>query len=398
VAVGATLSLLALAILSTVLSPDVQTSATVLLHGILEPAAMAGALLALRPTRRYLAVVAIVLGVSVAIGGLLNMIQTLPTTHSLSVLQAQRLLFSRITYFNVGLFGEMLAMATPLLLGALLGRRRLGLSRAVVAALVVVTLVALAGLFLTFSKSAYLATAGGSLVLLLLVVRGWRRRATIVVTAGLVSAVVIPWPAFFLQVSPPLENAYRTAVVSLVGQSRYDSWNPSTLSGRGSLLERWYATRAAVQMAVDHPILGIGLDQFQEQYVVGRYRPPEAHLALDSAHSQWAELAAELGFPALALVLVIYGAAMLALLRAYRAPPDETTRLLAAALLASMTGWLMVATAFAGDMYRAWRNMASDYVMMMVLVAAAFALYHLARTPTDGPPAATAGGSVTPTK
>ena len=390
VAAGAAISLLAVAVLSTVMSPNVEMSVTVLLHGILEPAAMAAVLLALRPTRRDLVLVAIVLGVSVAIGGLLNMIQTLALERSLSMLQAQRLLFSRITYFNVGLFGEMLAMAVPLLLATLVACRRLHLSRAVVLLLAAAILTALASLFLTFSKSAYLATAGGSLLLLLLIVRGWRRRASIVLAAGLLSTAVIPWPAFFLQVSPPLEGAYRSAVVSLIGQSRYDSWNPSTLSGRGSLLERWYATRAAVQMAVDHPVLGIGLDQFEGQYV-GRYRPPEAKLNLDSAHAMWPEVAAELGFPALALVLLIYAAALLAAWRVYRSPPDDLTRLLAAALLASMTAWLMVATAFAGDMYRPWRNMASDYVMMMVLVAAAFALYRwVLRGARDG---ATAGAA-----
>ena len=47
-----------------------------------------------------------------------------------------------------------------------------------------------------------------------------------------------------------------------------------------------------------------------------------------------------------------------------------------------------VATAFAGDMYRPWRNMASDYVMMMVLVASAFALYRLARRDQSTDPAA----------
>ena len=389
VAAGSMVALLALAALSTAHSPDVQTSATVLLHGILEPAAMAAVLLALRPTRRYLALVMLVLGASVSIGGLLNMVQTLAIIRSLSVLQTHRLLFSRLTFFNVGLFGEMLAMAVPLLLAALVASRHFRMRRMLVALLALTTLIALASLFLTFSKSAYLATAGGSLVLLLLVARTWRRRASIVLAAVLISTVVVPWPAFVLQVSPPLDQAYRNAMVSLVGQSRYDSWNPSTLSGRGSLLERLYATEAAVQMAVDHPVLGIGLDQFLTQYV-DHYRPPQAKLALDSAHSMWAELAAELGFPVLFLVLVVYAAAMLALWRVYRSPPDDITRLLAAALFASMVAWLIVATAFAGDMYRPWRNMASDYVMMMVLVASAFALYRLARGDMPGRAAADA--------
>jgi O-antigen ligase len=374
----ATLSFLALAVLSTAVSPNAEASATVLLHGILEPVAMGAVLLALRPTRRDVALVAIALGVSVALGGLLNMLQTLGEVRSLSGLQAQRLLFSRITYFNVGLFGEMLAMAMPLLLAALAARRRLDLSQSVVLLLAAATLTALASLFLTFSKSAYLATAAGSLLLLLLIVRSWRRRASIVLATALLSAAVIPWPAVFLRLAPPLEEAYRSAVVSLVGQSRYDSWNPSTLAGRGSLLERWYATRAAVAMAVDHPLLGIGLDQFKTQYV-GRYKPPEADLDLDSAHTFWPEIAAELGLPALALVVFVFAAAVLSLWRLYRSPPDEVTRILAAMLLAALVAWLVVATTFDVDLYRDWRNMASAVVMRAVNTAAAFALCQFAR-------------------
>jgi O-antigen ligase len=375
VAIG---GLLAFATLSTALSPDRTTSATILLHGILEPAAMAFILLALRPTRSRLIVLLMVVAVSVGIGGLVNMIQTIPAMKTLGVMQDQRLLFSRITYFNVGLFGEMLAMAMPLLLAILLAYRRghLQLRRAVVALLIAALAVSVVSLFLTFSKSAYLAAFGGCLVLLLLVVQSWRRRASIILTLGLLSMAVIPWPVVFLQVAPPLQKAYQDTMVSLMGESRYDSWDPSTLSGRGSLLERWYATRAAMQMAVDHPLVGIGLDQFLGQYV-GHYRPPEAHLDLDWAHSMFPEVAAELGLPALFLDLIFYAAAMLALWRLYRAPPDPLTRLLACALLAVVVSWLLVGTAFAGDMYRPWRNMSSDYVMMAVLVAGAFALYRM---------------------
>jgi O-antigen ligase len=138
-------------------------------------------------------------------------------------------------------------------------------------------------------------------------------------------------------------------------------------------VERLLATEAAVRMAADHPILGIGLDQFKSEYV-GTYKTAQAHLELDSAHTFWPEVAAELGLPALAVVVLIFASALLALWRAYRAPPDETTRLLALTLLASLVAWLLVATAFAGDMYRPWRNMSSDFVMMAVLTAAAFGL------------------------
>jgi O-antigen ligase len=381
VAAGAMLLFLLLAGISTAVSPDRGASSAVLLHGILEPAAIAVMLLALRPDRRFVVATLIVLGASVGIGGAIDIVQQLGTFHSLSVLQAQRGMLARLNYFNVGLFGEVLAMAGPLLVWALIDRRRLQLNRTVVVLLALASLAALASLFLTFSKSGYLATAGGLIVLLLLIARSWRRRATIIVAAGFVSTVLIPWPALFLQVAPPLENAYRTVVVAFVGQTRYDSWNPSTLAGKGSVVERFYATRAAVEMAVDHPLLGIGLDQFLTQYL-GHYKPPQATQDLDSAHTMWPEIAAELGFPALALVLIVYAAALLATWRVYRSPPDELMRLLAAALLAAQAAWLAVATAYAGDMYRFWRNMASDYVMMMVLVAAAFALYRVARGAT----------------
>jgi len=390
VAGAAIVALLAVAVLSTAFSPSPPTSATILLHGILEPAAMAFILLALRPTRRQLALLLIVIGVSVALGGLLDMAQSIPAMKTLDTMQTDRLFFSRITYFNVGLFGEMLAMAMPILIVALLARRYLHLGRAAVLLIIAAILVCLVSLFLTFSKSAYLATFGGCLVLILLVVRSWRRRAAIILATCLVSTVVIPWPAFFLQVSPPLEQAYRSAMVSLMGESRYDSWDPATISGQGSLVERWDATRAGIEMAIDHPLLGVGLDQFGPLYL-SHYRPPQAKDDLDWAHSMLPEIAAELGFPALLLALLIYAAAFLALWRVYRAPPDPLARLLASALLAALVSWQVVGLAFAGDMYRWWRNMSSDYVMMMVLMASAFALYRLTRrgaTPDDSSEAA----------
>jgi O-antigen ligase len=343
------------------------------MHGIIEPVAMGVLLLILATSRRRLALVLVAVGLSVALGGAINMIQSIPAFGSLAALQTNRLLFSRLTFFNVGLFGEMLAMAAPLILGAIAARRQLGLGRLAVAVLTIALVVSAAALFLTFSKSAYLATAGGIVTFFLLLATTWRRRASIVLVSVALSAFVVPWPALVLQASPTLENAYSAVMIRMVGASRYYSWNPAMLSGRGSLVERLLATEAAVHMAADHPILGIGLDQFKTDYV-GGYKTSQAHLALDSAHTFWPEVAAELGIPALLVVVLIFASAMLALWRVYRAPPDRLTRLLALTLLASLVAWLLVATAFAGDMYRPWRNMSSDFVMMAMLVAAAFAL------------------------
>jgi O-antigen ligase len=370
---AAVVGVLALAAVSTLRSPNYDESLTVLVHGILEPVAMGALVLALAGTRRRLALILVALGVSVVIGGAIDMIQSIPTIGSLHSLQSDRLLFSRLTYFNVGLFGEMVAMAAPLLLGAIAARRYLRLNRGVVGALAIALAIGGASLFLTFSKSAYLATAGGIIVFLMLNSGAWRRRASIIAGSIMLSAVVVPWPTLVLSVAPPVDAAYRAALTRVEGASRLDSWNPATLSGTGSLLERLYATTAALKMAADHPLLGVGLDQFGPQYAAV-YQQPQSHFAADSAHTFWPEVAAELGIPALILVVVIFAAAMLALWRLYRAPPDGLTRILAVTLLASLAAWLIVATAFAGDMYRPWRNMSSDFVMMAVLVAAAFAL------------------------
>ncbi|HEX7490796.1 MAG TPA: hypothetical protein VF337_03725, partial [Candidatus Limnocylindrales bacterium] len=197
VAAAAMISMLTLAGLSTAMSPDRELSATILLHGILEPASMALFLILVRPTRRYLVWLLVVMAVSVGIGGLLNIVQTVPAMGwSLSVMQTNRLFFSRLTYFNVGLFGEMLAMTTPFLLGLLLANR-LGycrLPRLVVLALAATIPVDLVSLFLTFSKSAYLAAFGGCVVLVLLVIRSRRNRIKLLLAMTILSAAVIPWP------------------------------------------------------------------------------------------------------------------------------------------------------------------------------------------------------------
>jgi O-antigen ligase len=379
VAALATVALVALAGLSTVLSPSIGNSSTVLMHSILEPIAMALLFFAFGPTRRRLVMVLLALGISVALGGAIDLVQTLPTGGGLAALQANRLVFSRLTFFNVGLLGEMMAMAAPLVVGALLCRRTLGLSKPIVAVLLVSALVAVPALFLTFSKSGWLATAGGILLCVLLLVKTWQRRAAIVLGSALVSAFVVPWPALILQVVPPANDAYRSVMVSIMGQSRFDSWNPATLAGQGSLSERFYATEGGIRMALDHPLLGVGLDQFQTQYAA-HYKPSQAKDIADHAHSWLPEIGAELGLLVLALVLVIFAAAGLGLWRVYRAPPDPAMRVLAAILLSALAAWVVVATAFGGELYRPWRNMSSDYVMMVLIVAAALALPRVARS------------------
>jgi ABC-type transport system involved in cytochrome c biogenesis permease subunit len=76
----------------------------------------------------------------------------------------------------------------------------------------------------------------------------------------------------------------------------------------------------------------------------------------------------------MALVALLYAAALLALWHVYRNPPDSATRLLAATFIAAIVAWVVVSTVFGTDIYRSPRSMASEIVTMTVITAAAFSL------------------------
>ena len=366
--------LIGLAIISTLASHDVQLSATVLLHGIVEPIALAAILVYLRPTRRDIVAVVIALGVSIGLGTVFNIVQMLPSMTSMEAIQAQRLLFARASFGNVGLYAAVIAITLPLVVAAMASRRALSMPRWATALMVATLVAGAAGLFFSLSKSAWIATGGSTVLVLLLVVHSWRRRVAMILAAVVVSTMFIPWPAFFLQAVPTADAAYRSAMVTLIGESRFDSWNPATITGRGSLSERFYAADAGVRMALANPILGVGLDQFGPNYRKAAYRPPQATLWLDHAHSFFPEVGAELGVPAAALVFVIYAASMLAMWRVYRAARDRLTKMTAAGLFASLAAWLVVATAFGCYIYRPTSDAAPDVAVSAVVVGVAIAL------------------------
>lgn len=368
-----------IAAISTLASPNVTLSATVLLHGILEPIGLAAILVFLRPTRRDLVVLGAALGVSIGLATLLNLAATLPTITSVGAIQADRLMFARASFYNVGLFAAVIATTVPLVVAVLAVRRSVAMPRWAVRLTVATLAAGLAGLFFSLSKSAWIATGSGTMLVLLFVMHSWRRRLALVAAGVAISTLFIPWPAFILQVSPTLNSGYRSVMVAIVGESRFDSWNPATLAGRGSLTERFYAADAAVVMALTNPVLGVGLDQFGVNYTKPEYRPAQAKDFVDHAHSLFPEIAAELGLAAMTLVLVIYAAALWAMWRVYRRSRERLTRVLAAGLFASMISWLVVATAFGCDIYRPDRELSSDVVVAAVVLGAALALARTVR-------------------
>jgi O-antigen ligase len=58
-------------------------------------------------------------------------------------------------------------------------------------------------------------------------------------------------------------------MVHVVGESRLDSWNPATAAGQGLVMFRTHAAEAGLRMAVDHPLFGVGLNQYHSYYMNG---------------------------------------------------------------------------------------------------------------------------------
>lgn len=137
-----------------------------------------------------------------------------------------------------------LCFAHALFAVAVLRRRALAVLPAVALALMLVVL------YFTYSRGALIGIAAGLLVLL----AGWRPRVALAAGAGglLLAFVVLP----------------------LLAGDRYLQAVP--------LFQRVYVWRSALAMGLDHPVLGVGLDNFL--YYYPQYILPEARLEPDLSH------------------------------------------------------------------------------------------------------------------
>jgi O-antigen ligase len=363
----------AVAAVSTLASPDAAASANILLHGIVEPFLMGAVLVAARPSRREIALVAAGLGLSVALGSAMSVLQSFTQFHSIAGILANRMFFSWYAFGNVGSFGVLVAAILPLEFGLLAARRQLGLDSRLGPVLVAVTALSLAGLFFSLSKSAWISAFVAAGALAFVLAGSWKLRAAFAGVAAAASALFIPWPALALQSFPQLASAYRQSIVAVVGQSRFDSWNPATLTGHGSMAERYYAVEGGLRMALDHPFLGVGLGQFAFDYTPALYRPAQALDALTHAHSVFPQVAAELGLLAAILVAALVAAALWSLVRVSRAG-ERATSVLALSIGAGIVAWFLAATAYGCVIYVATDRHAPDVVVIAVLIGMAVAL------------------------
>jgi O-antigen ligase len=208
--------------------------------------------------------------------------------------------------------------------------------------------------------------------MVLLLVRGWARRAALLVLIAGLLAVVVPYPLGALRVvSPGLAAAYQSLLIGMQGEGRLESWDPDTYNGSGSVGIRLEAVGAAAEITATSPLLGVGPGGFQAEFE--RIRPDASVPELQSAHNLLPNLAAEYGLPfalltAIGLLLVTWRA-----LRTRRSAV-ELERVTGIALGLALLGFVAMATLFGNDLYRAYRTMNADVLAVALLAGLAWCL------------------------
>lgn len=139
-----------------------------------------------------------------------------------------------------------------------------------------------AALIATQSRGAFVAFIAGFLVFLVL--GGRSKRSLISKVAVLIGLVCII--AFFVRVSPSVAWRYARILNLVANKDRLEIW------------------RTALLMIKDHPILGVGFNNFMDNYLL--YDHPEKYTTLMSmAHNIFLEFGATTGIPGLILFVVV---------------------------------------------------------------------------------------------
>lgn len=368
-----------LGLASAAASPDAIFSLQIALHGLVEPVVLAVLVVSLARGVRPVGWLALAMGTSVALAGVYTALLVLRLGVRLTAVEAARVHLAHLTYFNIGLYGEMLAMALPLTFAVLLVRHVLGLRPWATGLILLGFALSVFGLYVTFSKSAWIGAIVAVGILIIVTVGTWRRRVAIALAGLVVAALFIPYPLYVLDalhVDRGLASSY-TSLASRIMGPRFASWNPESSEGEVSITERLLATQAALAMAVDHPLLGVGPGEFQKQYESARYHPAAATRPLQSAHDLIANLAAEFGLPMAALVVAALGLAALGSLRALRSR-DRLVRMVGAGFGAALVGFVIVAQTFGVDLYRDYRVMNADVLFAGLIIAALVVLGYAA--------------------
>lgn len=388
-AVGFTALIVALALCAVVVSADTGGSLAIVVHGVVEPAAVALVVVGLRPRSSRLVVLVVAVGVSTTIAALFSAYRLSHLVASISDAQALRTQFGDEIYYNVNIFGAVIVMALPLLVAGLVLRRRVQFGPRGTILLAALVAALLAALYLTFSKGAWL---GGIVSLGFLLVwqsRTLSRRVAVGSATIALSLLIVPLPLYVLtfvasdcpaatetaapgiRTSPaqPICGAiasYRGVVGSIQGSDRLNSWDPTTPSGEVSVRERFLAWRAAVNMIGANPLLGVGPGRYGVE-AAGPFHDPTASRGLISAHNFLLNLAAEFGLPFGLMIASGLLAAIFIGIRLGR-ERDGPLSYIGVGVSSSLIGFVAVSTTSGIDLYQPYRIMNTDMVTLGLLL------------------------------
>ena len=158
-------------------------------------------------------------------------------------------------------------------------------------------------------------------------------------------------------------------------------YNVTDQGGRLSLWE------AAIELALAHPVTGVGVDCFEYAYFLARQAAGDTYLHWHAVHNSFLELAAEVGLVGFAVFLAINARTFLTLYRVSNAPQEQrsnsgdATRLgaLAGLLLLGFTGQL-VSGFFVTQGYSAFFTL---YFAMAAAIGRVHATLHCAPSPAS---------------
>jgi O-antigen ligase/tetratricopeptide (TPR) repeat protein len=180
----------------------------------------------------------------------------------------------------------------------------------------------------TWSRGPTVATLVASLGLL--AATGWEARARL--NRWAIGAVIIV-------TLPVLAVGYRQVV-----RARIALHTASPLAADRTIQDRLNTYAAATQMVRDHPLTGVGLENFSVLYP--RYRSAESEQLTPDVlptmvHSGYLQAAATTGIPGLLLYVLLLSSVMFVLWSAYKRQADRRARWLVVAFLASISGYLI---------------------------------------------------------
>jgi O-antigen ligase len=411
-AVGGAMALLA--VVPTAISPDLSTGIPITLHGVLEPILIGLVLVALRPTTRQLAALGAAMAASVAIAGAVSLGRMLTIVHSFGDFQNLRAELGRVTYYNVGILGGMLVIVVPFIVIALVRpgpfatfiQRAAGSTAALIrresssvtsaqearepaprvewwvriTSGLVLALVLLVT-YLTYSKSALIATLAVFVGLALMVPGSWRGRSVACVAVLIASALVVPYGDLAAIATGHSSSSTTTTPTN----DRQNSFDPNSPEGEVSITERYIATKAAIAMTIDHPLFGVGPGLFGVEYA-GPYHDPQAKEVLQSPHDLLPDVSAEYGLPLAVLLALVVIAALVEAWRLWKSS-GGLAGLLALAFGLSLLAFMIVATLFGTDLYRAYRYMNTDMLYFGLVLGSIAALRPAPEAEPSGSPA-----------